>query len=156
MIKAGKTSEHSSREFPFKCVFTWVLFCLTFWSQSSWMIGLSERTNRHELSRGYVIVYAHNPDNNLVLLTPCTRWHWVEVCCFGRGNTLSNRALPLFLSERWGWLLTALGSPCVAQRVWAMPKWVSNTSSRSSESFSICTTPKWQSMNCAMYTAQRL
>ena len=44
--------------------------------------------------------------------------------------------LPLSLSERWGWLLTALGSPCVAQRVWAMPKCVHSSSSRSSESFS--------------------
>lgn len=49
-------------------------------------------------------------------------------------------ALPLSLSERWGWLLTMLGSPCVAQRVWAMPKCVKSSSSRSSESFSGDTT----------------
>lgn len=46
------------------------------------------------------------------------------------------RILPLSLSERWGWLLTELGSPCVAQRVWARPKCVRSSSSRSSESFS--------------------
>ena len=44
---------------------------------------------------------------------------------------------PLFLSERCGWLLRALGSPWVAQRVWAIPKWVSNSVSRSIESLSV-------------------
>lgn len=49
-------------------------------------------------------------------------------------------SLPLSLSERWGWLLRALGSPCVAQRVWARPKCVDSSSSRSSKSFSEHTT----------------
>lgn len=39
--------------------------------------------------------------------------------------------IPLPLSERCGWLLTALGTPWVAQRVWAMPKWVSNSTFKS-------------------------
>jgi hypothetical protein len=39
--------------------------------------------------------------------------------------------LPLPLSERCGWLLTALGTPWVAQRVWAMPKCVSNSTFKS-------------------------
>lgn len=39
--------------------------------------------------------------------------------------------LPLPLSDRCGWLLTALGAPWVAQRVCAMPKWVSNSTSKS-------------------------
>lgn len=38
---------------------------------------------------------------------------------------------PLFLSERCGWLLTGLGSPWVAQRVWAIPRCTSNSMSRS-------------------------
>lgn len=39
--------------------------------------------------------------------------------------------IPLPLSERCGWLLTALGTPWVAQRVCAMPKWVSNSTFKS-------------------------
>lgn len=38
---------------------------------------------------------------------------------------------PLVGSERWGWLLVGLGSPWVAQRVWAIPMWVSNSFSKS-------------------------
>jgi len=47
----------------------------------------------------------------------------------GRGARLYH--IPLPLSERCGWLLTALGTPWVAHRVWAMPKWVSNSTFKS-------------------------
>lgn len=42
-----------------------------------------------------------------------------------------NLTIPLFLSERCGWLLTGLGSPCVAHRVWAIPRCTSNSISKS-------------------------
>ena len=32
-------------------------------------------------------------------------------------QSVYNPSIPLFLSDRWGWLLTGFGSPCVAQRV---------------------------------------
>ena len=37
---------------------------------------------------------------------------------------------PLFSSDRWGWLLTSFGTPWVAQRVWAIPTCVVNSSSK--------------------------
>lgn len=39
---------------------------------------------------------------------------------------------PLSGSERWGWLLTSLGTPWVAQRVCAIPQWMSTLRSVSS------------------------
>ena len=43
----------------------------------------------------------------------------------------------LLSSERWGWELTSLGTPWVAQRVWEIPQWVSWTRSKSSSSSTI-------------------
>lgn len=52
----------------------------------------------------------------------------LALCNHSKACTTS---VPLFLSERWGWLLTGLGSPCVAQRVWAIPRCTSNSISKS-------------------------
>lgn len=41
---------------------------------------------------------------------------------------------PLLSSDRWGWLLTSLGTPWVAQRVCAIPTWVVNSTSMSKSS----------------------
>lgn len=46
-------------------------------------------------------------------------------------------SIPLFLSERCGWLLTSFGTPCVAHRVCAIPTWVSYSMSKSSLSLSV-------------------
>lgn len=53
-------------------------------------------------------------------------------------------SIPLFLSERCGWLLTGLGSPCVAQRVWAIPRCTSNSISKS---ISCCSEDKMKNSN---------
>lgn len=43
--------------------------------------------------------------------------------------------IPLFTPERCGWLLTSLGTPWVAQRVWAMPTCVWSSSLNAMSSF---------------------
>lgn len=46
-------------------------------------------------------------------------------------NQHGRQIKPLVLLDRCGWLLRGLGTPWVAQRVWAMPRWTSNSKSRS-------------------------